>query len=99
MKLKGNVKVLDGRSRGISDTGILRINTDNGYDYFNIQPLYAIDDTLYDELENSLITKRVGKVSLDSSTITGYKDAFTKQFLINGEFAFGIRNISNIKKN
>ena len=90
---------MDGKSRGISDTGLLRINTNNGFDYFNIPPLYAIDDVLYDELENSLITKRVGKVSLDSSTITGYKDAFTKQFLINGEFAFGIRHISNIKKN
>ena len=100
LELKGIVKILDGKSRGVSDCGILRINTNDGYDSFNIPPLYNIDDNLYDELKNSFITKRVGKVNLNSSINIGYKDSYTKQFeLVNGEFVFTIKYAQNIKKN
>lgn len=98
--LRGDVKVVNGKTRGVSDCGIFRLKVNDEYKPFNIPALYNIDDELYDSLENSVLTKRVGKITLNSNSKLGYADSFAKKYkLINGEFVFGIKCIPNAKKN
>ena len=98
--LRGNIKSVNGKTRGVSDCGKFRLKVNNGYKHFDIPALYSIDDELYDSLENLVLTKKVGKVTLNSNISLGYADAFTKEYkLINGEFVFGIKYIPNAKKN
>ena len=98
--LRGNIKSVNGKIRGVSDCGKFRLKVNNGYKYFNIPALYGINNELYDSLENLVLTKKVGKITLNSNISLGYADAFTKEYkLINGEFIFGIKYIPNAKKN
>lgn len=98
--LKGCIKVVDGKTRGVSDCGKFRLKVNNKYKYFDIPALYSVDDELYDSLENLVLTKKVSKTTLNSNSSLGYADSFTKEYkLINGEFVFGIKHIPNAKKN
>ena len=94
--LKGCIKVVDGKTRGVSDCGKFRLTVNNKYKYFDIPALYSVDDELYDSLENLVLTKKVSKTTLNSNSSLGYADSFTKEYkLINGEFVFRIKHIPN----
>lgn len=98
--LRGGVKAVNGKMRGVSDCGKFRLKVNNGYKHFDVPVLYSIDAELYDSLENLVLTKKVGKTTLNSNSRLGYSDSFAKEYkLINGEFVFGIKYIPNAKKN
>ena len=78
--LRGDVKVVNGKTRGVSDCGIFRLKVNNEYKHFNIPALYSIDSELYDSLENLVLTKKVGKITLNSNTRLGYADSFSKEY-------------------
>ena len=100
LTLRGGIKVVNRKTRGVSDCGKFRLKINNEYRHFDIPALYSIDDELYDSLENLVLTKKVGKVTVNSNLRFGYSDSFTKEYkLINGEFVFGIKSIPNAKKN
>lgn len=56
--LRGNIKSVNGKTRGVSDCGKFRLKINNKYKHFNIPALYSIDDELYDSLENLVLTKK-----------------------------------------